>query len=51
MLEQLGMNAVGAVADNAIGLITGGIQANRQMKNQRKLMAEHWWINNPNKCY
>ena len=34
------MNAAGAAVDNTIGLIAGGIQANRQMKNQRKLMAE-----------
>ena len=40
MLEALGMNAAGAAADNTIGLIAGGVQANRQMKNQRKLMAE-----------
>ena len=40
MLEALGMNAAGAAIDNTIGLIAGGIQANRQMKNQRKLMAE-----------
>ena len=40
MLEQLGMNAVGAAVDNTIGLIAGGVQARRQMKNQRKLMAE-----------
>ena len=40
MLEHLGMNAAGAAADNAIGLIAGGVQANRQMRNQRKLMAE-----------
>ena len=40
MLEGLGMNAAGAALDNTIGLIAGGIQANRQMRNQRKLMAE-----------
>ena len=40
MLETLGMNAIGAAIDNTIGLIAGGVQANRQMKNQRKLMAE-----------
>ena len=40
MLETLGMNAAGAAIDNTIGLIAGGLQANRQMKNQRKLMAE-----------
>ena len=40
MLEQLGMNAAGAAVDNTIGLIAGGVQANRQMRNQRKLMAE-----------
>ena len=40
MLETLGMNAAGAAFDNTIGLIAGGLQANRQMKNQRKLMAE-----------
>ena len=39
MLETLGMNAAGAAVDNTIGLLAGGIQANRQMKNQRKLMA------------
>ena len=36
MLETLGMNAAGAAIDNTIGLIAGGVQANRQMKNQRK---------------
>ena len=40
MLETLGMNAAGAAIDNTIGLIAGGVQANRQMRNQRKLMAE-----------
>ena len=40
MLETLGMNAAGAAVDNTIGLIAGGVQANRQMRNQRKLMAE-----------
>ena len=44
MLEQLGMNAAGAAVDNAIGLIAGGVQANRQMRNQRKLMAEQLGI-------
>ena len=44
MLEQLGMNAAGAAVDNTIGLIAGGVQARRQMKNQRKLMAEQLGI-------
>ena len=44
MLETLGMNAVGAAIDNTIGLIAGGVQANRQMRNQRKLMAEQLGI-------
>ena len=44
MLETLGMNAAGAAVDNTIGLIAGGVQANRQMKNQRKLMAEQLGI-------
>ena len=44
MLETLGMNAAGAAVDNTIGLIAGGLQANRQMKNQRKLMAEQLGI-------
>ena len=44
MLETLGMNAAGAAVDNTIGLIAGGVQANRQMRNQRKLMAEQLGI-------
>ena len=44
MLETLGMNAAGAAIDNTIGLIAGGIQANRQMRNQRKLLAEQLGI-------
>ena len=44
MLEQLGMNAAGAIADNTIGLIAGGIQGRRQMKWQGELMAKQLGI-------
>ena len=36
MLEVLGMNAAGAAIDNTIGLLAGGVQANRQMRNQMR---------------
>ena len=40
MLETLGMNAIGAAVDNTIGLIAGGVQANRQRSEERRVGKE-----------